>query len=58
MSPKDGAEVAKSLGLRPEQSPLLQLDLAFDPFRAVYIYSYIYLHACMQEFNAEDYSII
>ena len=34
MSPRDAAEVAKSVGIRPEQSPLL--DLAFDPFRCVH----------------------
>ena len=33
MSPRDAAELATSVGLRPEPSPLL--DLAFDPFRCV-----------------------
>ena len=40
MSPRDAAEVAKSVGIRPEQSPLL--DLAFDPFRCVHTAYRIY----------------
>lgn len=33
LSPRDMAEFAKSVGLRPEGSPLL--ELSFDPFRFV-----------------------
>ena len=40
MSPRDAAEVAKSVGIRPVQSPLL--DLAFDPFRCVHTAYRIY----------------
>ena len=35
MSPRNAAELGKSVGLRPEESPFL--ELSFDPFRCVYI---------------------
>lgn len=42
LSPKDAAALGKSVGLRPKESPLL--ELSFDPLRFVY---YNNIHTCI-----------